>query len=51
MRRRATASFWQDWSKAGWPRKPNIAYSTVVYVDETDEKALDDALFRAQPRL
>ena len=29
------------------PRKPNIAYCTVVYVDETDKKALDAALFRA----
>ena len=28
-------------------RKPNIAYCTVVYVDETDEKAIDTALFRA----
>ncbi len=33
--------------RAGIPRKPNIAYSTVVYVDETDQKALDTALFRA----
>ncbi|NQV55875.1 MAG: LLM class flavin-dependent oxidoreductase [Rhodospirillales bacterium] len=36
-----------DWAKAGWPRKPNIGYSTVVYVDETDEKAIDVALERA----
>ena len=36
-----------DWAKAGWPRKPNIGYSTVVYVDETDDKALDVALKRA----
>ena len=28
-------------------QKPNIAYCTVVYVDETDEKAIDTALFRA----
>ena len=33
------------------PRKPNIAYCTVVYVDESDGKAIDVALFRAQPRL
>jgi alkanesulfonate monooxygenase SsuD/methylene tetrahydromethanopterin reductase-like flavin-dependent oxidoreductase (luciferase family) len=39
--------FLNDWSKAGWPRKPNIAYCTIVYVDETDEKALDIALARA----
>jgi alkanesulfonate monooxygenase SsuD/methylene tetrahydromethanopterin reductase-like flavin-dependent oxidoreductase (luciferase family) len=39
--------FLADWQAAGWPRKPNIAYSTVVYVDESDEKARDIALFRA----
>jgi alkanesulfonate monooxygenase SsuD/methylene tetrahydromethanopterin reductase-like flavin-dependent oxidoreductase (luciferase family) len=39
--------FLDDWNKAGWPRKPNIAYCTIVYVDETDEKALDVALARA----
>ncbi len=39
--------FLQDWSKAGWPKKPNIAYCTVVYVDETDERALETARFRA----
>ncbi len=39
--------FLADWNAAGHPRKPNIAYSTVVYVDETDKKALDTALFRA----
>ena len=43
--------FLADWSKAGWPRKPNIAYCTVVYVDETDEKALDVALVPREPRL
>ena len=36
-----------DWIKAGHARKPNIGYSTVVYVDETDQKALDIALLRA----
>jgi alkanesulfonate monooxygenase SsuD/methylene tetrahydromethanopterin reductase-like flavin-dependent oxidoreductase (luciferase family) len=39
--------FLDDWTKAGWTRKPNIAYCTVVYVDETDEKAVETALFRA----
>lgn len=39
--------FLADWRKAGWPRKPNIAYCTVVYVDETDEKALEVAAHRA----
>ena len=39
--------FLDDWNSAGWERKPNIAYATTVYVDETDEKALDVALFRA----
>ena len=33
-----------DWKAAGHARKPNIAYSTVVYVDETDDKALKTAL-------
>ncbi len=37
----------EDWKQAGWTRKPNIAYSTVIYVDETDQKALDVALQRA----
>lgn len=39
--------FLEDWGNAGWPRKPNIAYCTLVYVDETDEKALEVALARA----
>jgi alkanesulfonate monooxygenase SsuD/methylene tetrahydromethanopterin reductase-like flavin-dependent oxidoreductase (luciferase family) len=39
--------FLTDWDKAGWKRKPNIAYCTSVYVDETDEKALKTGLFRA----
>jgi alkanesulfonate monooxygenase SsuD/methylene tetrahydromethanopterin reductase-like flavin-dependent oxidoreductase (luciferase family) len=29
-----------QWSEAGWPRKPHVAYSCVCYVDETDAKAL-----------
>ena len=43
--------FLDDWAKAG-PRaqEPNIAYCTIVYVDETDQKALDVALFRARRR-
>ena len=36
-----------DWQAAGRAQKPNIAYCTVVYVDETDDKAIDTALFRA----
>lgn len=39
--------FLADWKAAGWKRKPRIAYCTVVYVDETDEKAMDVALARA----
>lgn len=37
----------EQWYEAGWKTKPNIAYSTVVYVDETDEKALKTALHEA----
>jgi alkanesulfonate monooxygenase SsuD/methylene tetrahydromethanopterin reductase-like flavin-dependent oxidoreductase (luciferase family) len=40
--------FLSDWDKAGWPEKPKIAYSTVVYVDETDDKALAVGLERAR---
>lgn len=36
--------FVELWDVAGWDYRPNIAYSTVVYVDETDEKALETAL-------
>jgi alkanesulfonate monooxygenase SsuD/methylene tetrahydromethanopterin reductase-like flavin-dependent oxidoreductase (luciferase family) len=39
--------FLQDWSKAGWPHKPNISYCTIVHVDDTDEKALAVAKARA----
>ena len=39
--------FLADWDSAGWQRKPDIAYSTVVYVDETDAAAIDTALARA----
>lgn len=37
----------EDWNKAGWDRKPNIAYATTVYVDESDDKALEIGLERA----
>jgi alkanesulfonate monooxygenase SsuD/methylene tetrahydromethanopterin reductase-like flavin-dependent oxidoreductase (luciferase family) len=36
-----------QWREAGWTRKPNIAYCTLVYVDETDEKAFDKGLGEA----
>jgi alkanesulfonate monooxygenase SsuD/methylene tetrahydromethanopterin reductase-like flavin-dependent oxidoreductase (luciferase family) len=39
--------FLQDWARIGHEGKPNIAYCTVVYVDETDDKAIETALFRA----
>jgi alkanesulfonate monooxygenase SsuD/methylene tetrahydromethanopterin reductase-like flavin-dependent oxidoreductase (luciferase family) len=39
--------FLELWRQAGWAHKPNIAYSTVVYVDETDELAMQRALSHA----
>jgi alkanesulfonate monooxygenase SsuD/methylene tetrahydromethanopterin reductase-like flavin-dependent oxidoreductase (luciferase family) len=39
--------FLEDWNKAGWLQKPNIAYCTIVHVDETNEKAIKTGLFRA----
>jgi alkanesulfonate monooxygenase SsuD/methylene tetrahydromethanopterin reductase-like flavin-dependent oxidoreductase (luciferase family) len=39
--------FLEDWNKAGWLQTPNIAYCTIVHVDETDEKAIKTGLFRA----
>jgi len=39
--------FLADWEKAGHARKPKIGYSVPVYVDESDEAAIDKALFRA----
>ena len=39
--------FLADWKAAGQPGKPDIAYCTVVYVDETDKKAIETAKFRA----
>ena len=39
--------FLSDWRAAGHARAPYIAYCTIVYVDETDDKAVDIALSRA----
>ncbi len=39
--------FLADWQAAGWKRKPKIAYSLPVYVDESDDKALKIAADRA----
>ena len=39
--------FLDNWQRAGWAHKPNIAYTSICYVDETDQKAIDVALFRA----
>jgi alkanesulfonate monooxygenase SsuD/methylene tetrahydromethanopterin reductase-like flavin-dependent oxidoreductase (luciferase family) len=39
--------FLHDWRRAGWPHQPNIAYCSVVYVDDTDDKAIENGLFRA----
>lgn len=36
-----------DWDAAGWDRKPNIAYASTVFVDESDDKAVEIALQRA----
>jgi alkanesulfonate monooxygenase SsuD/methylene tetrahydromethanopterin reductase-like flavin-dependent oxidoreductase (luciferase family) len=38
------APYLAGWKAAGWPGTPNIAFSTVVYVDETYQRALDVAL-------
>jgi len=40
-------TYLENWHKAGHSGTPNVAYSTVVYVDETDEKALKTALAEA----
>jgi alkanesulfonate monooxygenase SsuD/methylene tetrahydromethanopterin reductase-like flavin-dependent oxidoreductase (luciferase family) len=37
------APYRQGWKEHGWPGVPNIAYSTVCYVDETDKKAIEIA--------
>lgn len=39
--------FIDDWRAAGWAHKPKIAYSIPVYVDESDQAALDRGLYRA----
>jgi alkanesulfonate monooxygenase SsuD/methylene tetrahydromethanopterin reductase-like flavin-dependent oxidoreductase (luciferase family) len=39
--------FLADWTTAGWSQPPKIAYCTIVYVDESDQRALDVALARA----
>ncbi len=35
------------WRSAGHARKPNIAYCSICYVDDSDDKAIENALFRA----
>lgn len=37
------APYRKGWKDNGWPGTPNIAYSTVCFVDETDKKAIDIA--------
>ena len=39
--------FLTEWATVAHKAKPNIAYCTLVYVDETDAKALETAAFRA----
>ena len=43
--------FLQDWDNSGHGRKPNIAYCTVVYVDETDKKAVRKRTYSCEPRI
>ena len=50
-RARATGNSSPTGTAPGIGRKPNIAYSTVVYVDETDKKALDTGAVSREPRL
>jgi alkanesulfonate monooxygenase SsuD/methylene tetrahydromethanopterin reductase-like flavin-dependent oxidoreductase (luciferase family) len=38
------AAYLAQWKRMGWEASPRIGYSTVVYVDETDGRALDKAL-------
>jgi len=40
-------SYLAQWRRAGWTHVPNIAYSTAIYVDETDKKALERGLNHA----
>jgi len=37
----------EQWRAAGWQHTPTIGYSTTVYVDETDEKAIARGLKEA----
>jgi alkanesulfonate monooxygenase SsuD/methylene tetrahydromethanopterin reductase-like flavin-dependent oxidoreductase (luciferase family) len=39
--------FIRQWRDAGHPGVPNIGYSCVVYVDETDAAALENGLYEA----
>ena len=39
--------FLADWDRAGHAHRPQIAYCTIVHVDDSDDKALDIALRRA----
>lgn len=39
--------FLEQWQAAGWTHKPNIGYSTAIYVDETDDKAIERGLHQA----
>ncbi len=39
--------FLENWNRVGWAHKPNIGYSTLVYVDKTDKIAIDKALKHA----
>jgi len=39
--------FLADWLTLHPARKPRIAYCTIVYVDESDDRAIETALFRA----
>jgi alkanesulfonate monooxygenase SsuD/methylene tetrahydromethanopterin reductase-like flavin-dependent oxidoreductase (luciferase family) len=45
--RRRYGRYLADWKASGWTRTPKIAYSTVVYVSETDGRAIDKALLDA----
>jgi alkanesulfonate monooxygenase SsuD/methylene tetrahydromethanopterin reductase-like flavin-dependent oxidoreductase (luciferase family) len=39
--------FLADWKMYGHEDKPKIAYCSICFVDETDEKAIENAAFRA----
>jgi alkanesulfonate monooxygenase SsuD/methylene tetrahydromethanopterin reductase-like flavin-dependent oxidoreductase (luciferase family) len=42
--------FLENWRRAGWPQRPNIAYSTVCYVDESDAKGARSRRVPRKPR-